>query len=495
MLLRVLVAALCVVLVLIALLASVLHTWRRTAVGLAAFDRAGAEAAAVALDSSHFSQAFHDATVRRELRRLRHAGVLSDELSHELSSDAVTLQQLTAFWSSTEPDESELSDDQQQQPPQSQLLVVHVAHGLSNRLRTFASALAFAHRYHLTFRLIWLPDHHCQASFTQLFALPMSESTSTQHKEPPSPVHTLTHTLLHTWHRFRPTHLCSTPSCALPAQHLSASHFDSYHYIDAEGHDLGTPPILVPDPSHSLYIHSSSRLNHSSVRVDKDLYQALRVLQPSDQVAALLSSFDHHYPDVELGDALGLHIRQLQPQAELVDLQEHEYSSGQWTALTAARRLSTLEYFEQLVSATLESEPDTLFYVAVDSPAAIDELRRVFGEERFLSVRDVVASEASCDAHQRDVACARFALADQLLLSRCRAIHGSVMSSYSEVSGLWHQTPVHYPPGAEQLVIKEAQEAEAREMEAAAAAAAHELSRAVEQDEQDEAKQARPTRE
>ena len=387
-------------------------------------------------------------TITRSRSALRRAGVLYDQLPRKLHTDAAALQRLLAFYADEGDDAEQGSAAGAAAAHRQPLLVVQVAHGLSNRLRTFASALVFAHHFKLAFRLIWLPDHHCRATFTQLFVLPNASDPSSM---PPDASHSPVST---TWRRFRAEQLCESDECAIAAQHLSDEHFDLYRYIDAAGQasDERTP-IVPPSPGRSLFVHASTRLNHSLAVRDMELWTAMSVIQPAGVVTALLDAFSRRYPTLRLDTALGLHIRQQQPAAELAGLQQNEYSPSAWAALAAARRLSDVAYFEQLVSTTLDQAPQLTFYVATDTPTAIAQLRQQFGEQRFVSVRDVAPTAAACDGRERAAECIQLALADQLLLSRCRSIHGSVWSTFSEMASLWRMAPVSYPPGAVQQVL------------------------------------------
>ena len=379
---------------------------------------------------------------------LRRVGILSEQLPDELYTDAAALQRLLTFYTA---DHNE-SVEGTAVAEMGGLLVVHVAHGLSNRVRTFASALLFAHHFHLALRLIWVPDHHCRATFTQLISLPNTTDSA-------QPTDASYSRVYPTWRRFRMDHLCEREECTVAARLLSDERFDIYRYIDTTGQALDyRPAVLVPKAGRSVYVHASTRFNHSlgsrgSSGSMNHLWPALSALAPAEAVSALLAAFDRQYPAVQLDRALGLHIRQLQPVSEIAGLQQHEYTPAMWAGLAAARRLSGFDYFEQLVNTTVSADPEQLFYVAADSPAAVQQLQRQFGQHRFLSVRDVAPpSAAVCDGSERGVACVQLALADQLLLARCGWIHGSVWSSFSELAGMWRMAPVLYPPGAQQQV-------------------------------------------
>ena len=328
----------------------------------------------VVLPASHAST---DALSRLALRR---AGIVPEQLSEQLYADAAALQRIVAFY--TADGNGTAADDETDGAHREQLLVVHVAHGLSNRIRTFASALLLSQHFHLSLRLIWVPDQHCRATFTQLFVLP--NSTDTQ------PSDASLSSAYPTWKRFRAEHLCELEQCAVAAQHLSDERFDVYRYLGTSGQeplDYHTP-VLPPAAGRSLYIRASTRLNYSlasdlaAATVD-NIWPALFVLQPSEPVTALLDAFDRHHPDIRFAGALGLHIRQLQPTEEMAGLKSTEYSPAMWAGLAAARRISSLDYFEQLVDTIVKADPEQLFYVAADSLTAVEQLRRSFSQQRF----------------------------------------------------------------------------------------------------------------
>ena len=396
-----------------------------------------------------------NAALARSRAALRRAGILVDELPSDVYTNETALQHLVAFYSTEGSDSVDATPaDTTNSAEQQQLLVVHVAHGLSNRVRAFASALVVAHHFHLALRVIWLPDHHCQATFTELFTLPNTSDTS------------ISHTVMDTWHRFQPHHLCSTHHCSTAATHLSPSRYTAYHYITPANQAADYHPPIYPPPtaSHGVYVHASSRLNHTAVHSDRDVWPGMVALRPAVEVSELVAAFEKMYGGGGSGGGggggggrmgsgvVGLHVRMLEAEQEIAGLQSDEYSASAWAALAAARRLSSVDYFQQLVSTTLETAPDTTFYIATDSATAIEQLRRQFGSHVFLTIRDALPTAAACDGHDRGVACMRVALADQLLLARCRTIYGSVWSSYSEVAGLWRMSQVVYPEGAVQQV-------------------------------------------
>ena len=315
-------------------------------------------------------------------------------------------------------------------------LIIHAQHGLSNRLRAYASALSVASALHLRLKLIWVPDAHCRATFSDLFSLPAVNVSHTWEDPNRLRKHLLRTPAAQVWEE------ADEPSLTL----LSPERFDVYHYVDPKGRATDVSPyILTPAPGRHVYVRASSRLNHTLGWRDSELQLGLQALVIAPEVKALMAAWHAGVPKTDLSHFIGVHVRQRAPQLEL-DVPEDVYTNASWAAMSVARAQTGLSSFMQLIAAERKDKPFRRFYVAADSADVLDRLEMKFGWRTVLNLYTGLSKmKGSCEGWaMRSVRCLQMALADMLLLSQTKVIHGSFWSAYSEVAGLWHGVKVRY---------------------------------------------------
>ena len=371
---------------------------------------------------------------------LRRFGVRVDELPKldEAAAVAHYLMRLVAFWSS----DSERPS-----------LVIHVQHGLSNRLRGLASAAAVASALHMPLKVIWLPDHHCAARFSQLFRVRHEIADMSVLNE------SLSHTSIsqlgveHVWED-----LAFSPAVHL----LDADKYDLYNYMEPEPQAVKDKPIVSKDGKdwRGIYVKSAYRLAHEAAQNDYNLHFELSSLILSEPVLALLDSLQK--PSVSRGvngagieassisipalePLVGVHIRQRSPESEIAELKPSEYPPAGWSALEQARAESTVDAYAPSLEAGIYRDVKQRFFISSDTPDVLREVRDRFGSERITYfVKD--------ECNDRSVRCTQQALVDQLMLAQTARLVGSVWSSFSEIAALWRLRPIEYPAEVQQLV-------------------------------------------
>ena len=356
---------------------------------------------------------------------LRRLGFQVDMLTRELYNDSKYLLRLLAFY---------YTDSEEQS------LVVEVQHGLSNRLRALASATAVAADLGLHLKVIWLPDHHCQARFSDLFTLHAELGAIASNLKDLKPVELALQQL-------RPQLIWEDPAWSPMTHLLSKDKFDLYNYMEQEG---GKKDERIPPPAkeRSIYVKSAYRLNHDAGLTDTNICAALcsfvlsegvvRRLNVSAPAGQLLTSKAAQEALPVLSSMIGVHIRHQPPSKEIAELKASEYSRQAWNALAEARMLTDVKVYEGYIKEAIEETPTQRFYVSTDTPSIIEELEKRYG-------RSVVVYLSSRGCLNRSVECVQHAMADQLLLGGTKKIYGSVWSSFSEMAGLWRMTPVEYP--------------------------------------------------
>ena len=363
---------------------------------------------------------------------LRRLGFQVDQLDSALYHDSKYLMRLLTFYYT----DSEMPS-----------LVIDVQNGLSNRLRALASAAAVAAELQLALKVIWLPDHHCQAKFSDLFRIAYEVNASL-----PREASAVQRTL----HALR-AHLVWEDTEWSPMAHLlTDERFDLYDYMEQQPGDIKDAPIVAPKAERSLYVKSAYRLNSDTGYDDERLSQALGSLLLAEPLLERLN-LSHLLATGPVTatraqeslqsytQLIGLHVRHQAPSKELQTLRTSEYMHSAWLAMAEARNLTTLSAYSFLLKAALKSHPSQRFYVTTDTPSVVDDMRRRYGDSAVVTL----AGEPCLD---RSVGCVQRALADQLLLGSTQRVFGSVWSSFSEVAGLWRRTPVDYPPDVQQRV-------------------------------------------
>ena len=373
---------------------------------------------------------------------LRRAGVQVEKLARPDRAAAIVhyLMRLVAFWSTDS-----------ERPA----LVVHVQHGLSNRLRGLASAAATAAALHMPLKVIWLPDHHCTARFSQLFRLRNEVDNSTSLDATTSRT---------TISRVRVEHVWED-TALLPAVHaLTSDKYDIYNYMEPEPQAEKDKPI-VRDKGKSkewrgIYVKSAYRLQHPSGLDDRKLHVQLQSLLLSEPVLALLDSVQQ--PAVSRGpngtsiDAgsirvpaleslIGVHIRHRPPGSEIADIKAEEYPPAGWATLEHARQQSSVEAYTAVVQAAINKNLQQRFYISSDSADIVTQLEQKFGPER-------ITYFAKDECPDRSVRCTQLALVEQLMLAQTGRLIGSVWSSFSEIAALWRLRPIEYPAEVRQAV-------------------------------------------
>ena len=328
-------------------------------------------------------------------------------------------------------------------------LIVQVQHGLSNRLRGLASAAAVASSMRLQLKVVWLPDHHCNATFSQLFRVRDELGGNGTALLNASLAGTAVS-------KMRIEHVWEDASHSPAVQTLDPARFDLYNYMEPQAGAVKDQLIAKQDRPKSwrgLYVKSAYRLRHASTRDDRNLQRELSSLLLSEPLLELLDLVQQ--PLITRGadgrgvevsavrvpafeDVIGIHIRNRAPGSEIEELSADEYPPDGWATLERARSLSTAEVYAAEIQAVIDRDLQQRFYVSTDSSELAEQLQQTFGAER-------ISYFARNDCVDRSAVCTQLALVDQLMLAQCARLIGSVWSSFSEVAALWRMRDIKYP--------------------------------------------------
>ena len=274
---------------------------------------------------------------------------------------------------------------------QGRMLIIHVQHGLGNRLRAMAAGLVVSRETRRHFRLIWIPDEHCNARFEDLFL-----------------------NKIDVWDEFHPAE-------------VESDSFDRYNYMATEAGAHKGKNILTTSLNH-IYVKTAYILNHPAA-ISSRIHEVLRELTPKPHIAAMVNAFDAE-------TLIGMHIRSANPRQEIAGIRNDSYLPGDWEELTNARKAVKSTLFEAEIDNMLEKYPTQRFFLSADSTATIAHFKTRYNKQIETLDRQ--------DCQDRSERCLSFSLADLLILSRTKEILGSPLSSFSEVAGLNGNITVKY---------------------------------------------------
>jgi len=302
------------------------------------------------------------------------------------------------------------------------LLVVDPKNGLANRLRTAASALAYAdaHGSSRVPVLVWEPDEHCSARWSELFQ-PLRGGVVTLDAWP------------HAW--------------PFSAAEWRAADFDTYNTVYKEldagvraGLTFHTRNYVAPDPDRHVYVRSTMGFAWSVVALPHANEKLRWLFAPAAPLARKLDRVTRELAG-GLRNRVGVHIRLRTLRADIAGVDPaKEYSPAHLAA--HARRSSAaanVTTFAEAMSRAWEREKTAGFFVAVDSAATKAQLVSALGGRGVPADRVVGFQRGACDA--RSVDCVRTAVVDIAALSATRSFLGSAVSSFSEVACRLSQAP------------------------------------------------------
>jgi len=277
------------------------------------------------------------------------------------------------------------------------LLIIHAMHGLGNRLRALASALALARLHNMKIILVWPWDEHMKANFTSLFVKPRE--------------------VCHVVQSLQVDYI----------EDLFQSHVKVYDYMD----EKVKKSYISVDGTRFIYVRSAYILNAQGL-TDKLINDALRGLVPSPKVQGIVSAIKlpRNYEHV-----LGVHIRAASISEETHSLPKHAYS------------MKGRRYIEEFRSATRDAVP--LFVLQAKSILAQNPQMVMYVSSDIdidpLILAGMPHAQLKIPCKSRELRCIEIALADLMLLGKSKILLGSFWSSFSEVAARIAGIDVLYP--------------------------------------------------
>ncbi|MCR9222565.1 MAG: glycosyltransferase [Hyphomonas sp.] len=257
---------------------------------------------------------------------------------------------------------------------------VDAQHGLGNRLRAIASGAAIANRTDRELVVVWHPDHHCECEMRDLF-------------DYVGPV-------------ISESFVADAPSLGI----------DTYNYMESEGGEKDKPIQLG---SGDIYFRGAFVAVSDMTDWDEE-NRFLKSLIPAAAVRELVAPFN-------LSNHVAAHIRM----EGGAGLDGHEYEQvSNWTEkdhelLHYWREKSNFKHFITHIDKIFEQDPSAKLFLATDMQQTYDIFQGYYGDKLAFLSREVY------DRSKEQII---YALADAILLSRCKRLLGSTWSSFSEMA-------------------------------------------------------------
>ena len=273
--------------------------------------------------------------------------------------------------------------EQAQSPSSSRAkLYIDAQHGLGNRLRAIASAASIAEATGKELVIVWQPDHHCQAHFSDLFNYngPVEEVSFID---------------------------------------SAASFCDrTYNYMSVEKGAYKDEEIDLALKGN-VYMRSAFTLKSRVSSWDSE-NAFLRSLKAHDFIKGLTSAIRQtNELSVHVRMAGGKNYEQLPFEHQSNWTEEDHRKISEW------REKSHFSVFFKRIDQLIAHNKIATIFVAADLPETYDEFRKRYGERIVWLCRQ---------KNDRSTEQLQFALADAILLSRAKIFLGSTWSSFSELA-------------------------------------------------------------
>ena len=294
------------------------------------------------------------------------------------------------------------------------VLFIEPFHGLGNRLRAYASAAALAKKSGRSLVVVWIPDVHLGANFTDLFEVPAGVVV----------FHfPILSSLLQNNHRLL-----------------------TYDY-NSEG---GKDEILRDRSRSAIYVRSAYVLQSETKVIEGDIVEELKALKPVTSVTRRARQGSAHLAGLE--DVIGVHIRMqtdLDRDVPGISKLPSYHAAGTASMGPYKHHRSRCHYNEFIPKLTqaLKENHETVFLVSTDSHEAVDALRKVFGQR----VQTLRGKRPDCSGVlARSASCVQEALAQFLALSQVSS--SFILSEWSSSSELIQRlgSPTPYTFGCAQ---------------------------------------------
>lgn len=297
------------------------------------------------------------------------------------------------------------------------LIIVHVMHGLGNRLRALGSALGFARATGRVAIVVWETDRHCRARFEDLFERELLDGEN----------------------------VIVVDGIAVSWPFNGAGIYDGmwekwelYNYMVREGDGARKDVEVYENCTKNVYFKAAyvmQTVPHKLAGWDSANAE-LRKLRAVREVRTIVEGVEER-----LGQSIGVHIRHLDSREDVENIDARaEYGEVDTQIIDYWRRASRPDSFAQGVRQIMEDKQNVEgrgmvggVFVAADDERWVAAMRHELGDLVW-SLRDGGGQVGwrNKSSEKRGVECLREALADLLCLSKTQTVLGSMWSSFSE---------------------------------------------------------------
>ena len=263
------------------------------------------------------------------------------------------------------------------------ILIVNAIFGLGNRLRAIASAYSICKTKNMQLVIIWIPDCHCDCNIEDLF-ININEFAITFNKN-------------------------------INIDYLNK--FKCYNYLETEENGKKNEYIDF-DIYSKVYVKSNCLLN--SLYSNNYFLDFFKRIKYNQKINNLIDS-------TNTDNCIGMHIRMEGGK----DNQNLEADKGNnWTKeetelMYTYRNMSHIDRFIEQINYELYNNSDSVFYISTDLKINYDKLINIFGENKIKYIKR--------DLYDRSSEQINYAIADIILLSKCKKFYGSYWSSFTEI--------------------------------------------------------------
>ena len=329
-----------------------------------------------------------------------------------------------------------------QKPGQQPYVILQVMHGLGNRLRALVSAISFTPTLGRRLAVVWEPDIHCNARFSDLFlplaGIPVFDGLNASSDGLARLAARSDTTIIR---------LTSGDLAAVDKQRNLQKHV----YVQASFRIVTARQIGLPRPAGSKPF-KEMQMQEANFRI------CMRRLQPVSDVLAMVRDLRARvlgnaslgsglWPPIHHDPLLAIHVRSLANLSlDIPSIDQHEsdttINKQAMRGMPEARQRCAWQHFlapATTMLATLVALPPLAVYVSADTPDGASllcqELRRRRGDTGLQCAGAPDDIRQRCDGSaRRGVYCQKVALAEMIMLAQAKALLYSDKSSFSEVA-------------------------------------------------------------
>jgi len=276
-------------------------------------------------------------------------------------------------------------------------LYINTKNGLSNRLRAFASAYNIAKASNRKLVVIWIPDFHCEAKFTDLYKI---------------------NSLFKDIEFIEESSKADFPKTI---EYKVAEYEDLNKNRVIYNYDKANNTYIDDTTDHDIYIISACSLNNKHVTWHKDS-ALLRQLEPTDEIIIKINEFNNKY---KLHEVIGVHIRMGQPPEKAPYENISNYNESTKQSCMKWRASSHYSVFLKEMDRIVSENPEQVFLLCCDNEEGFNEIIKM-DKYKIISTEKVV--------YDRSKEQVKSAVIDLILLAKTKYMLGSNWSSFTEIA-------------------------------------------------------------